>query len=50
MEKGNFIAAGDGVDPAKVPHKTLYTGARIPAIGLGTLATIATPQKRLLRQ
>jgi alcohol dehydrogenase (NADP+) len=39
MEKGNFIAAGDGVDPAKVPHKTLYTGARIPAIGLGTFGS-----------
>lgn len=29
----------DGVDPAQVPTKTLYTGAKIPAIGLGTFGS-----------
>ena len=33
---GKFIIARDGVDPAKVPQRTLYTGAKIPSIGLGT--------------
>ena len=28
-----------GVDPARVPYHTLYTGARIPAIGLGTFGS-----------
>jgi diketogulonate reductase-like aldo/keto reductase len=27
------------VDPALVPHRTLYTGARMPAIGLGTFGS-----------
>ena len=34
-----FIHAQDGVDPTIVPHKVLYTGARIPAIGLGTFGS-----------
>jgi diketogulonate reductase-like aldo/keto reductase len=29
----------DGVDPALVPARTLYTGARMPAIGLGTFGS-----------
>jgi alcohol dehydrogenase (NADP+) len=27
------------IDPALVPHRTLYTGARMPAIGLGTFGS-----------
>ena len=27
------------VDPALVPHRTVYTGARMPAIGLGTFGS-----------
>lgn len=29
----------DGVDPSLVPYRTVYTGARIPAIGLGTFGS-----------
>jgi len=29
----------DGVDPQLVPYRTTYTGARIPAIGLGTFGS-----------
>ncbi|NTU64382.1 MAG: aldo/keto reductase [Chloroflexi bacterium] len=31
--------ASDGVDPSRVPTRTLYTGAKIPAIGLGTFGS-----------
>src|SRR3954447_10514778 len=31
--------ARDGVDPALAPKRTLFTGARIPAIGLGTFGS-----------
>lgn len=34
-----FTFAEDGVDPALVPARTLYTGAKIPAIGLGTFGS-----------
>lgn len=34
-----FIMAHDAVDPAKIPYKRLYTGAKIPAIGLGTFGS-----------
>ncbi|MBE0535170.1 MAG: aldo/keto reductase [Phycisphaerae bacterium] len=37
MEK--FTLAPDGVNPAAVPARTLCTGARIPAIGLGTFGS-----------
>ena len=36
MENQTFEIAADGVDPARVPYQTLYTGARIPAVGIGT--------------
>ncbi len=29
----------DGVDPALVPQRRLYTGALMPAIGLGTFGS-----------
>lgn len=32
---GTFTAV-DGVDPQKVPKRRVYTGAQIPAVGLGT--------------
>lgn len=39
MENQTFEIAADGVDPARVPYQTLYTGARIPAIGIGTFGS-----------
>jgi diketogulonate reductase-like aldo/keto reductase len=38
-ERQTFTRAPDGVDPALVPSRTLYTGATLPAIGLGTFAS-----------
>ena len=35
----SFSIAEDGVDPAVVPQRTLWTGARMPAIGLGTFGS-----------
>ena len=34
-----WAPASDGVDPSRVPQRTLYTGARMPAIGLGTFGS-----------
>jgi alcohol dehydrogenase (NADP+) len=28
-----------GIDPSRIPHRTLYTGARMPSIGLGTFGS-----------
>jgi alcohol dehydrogenase (NADP+) len=39
MEKQKFTIASDGVDPNKVPQRILYTGAKIPGIGLGTFGS-----------
>lgn len=36
---GSFALAADGVDPDKVAKRTLYTGAKIPAVGLGTFGS-----------
>ena len=33
--------AADGVDPERVPQRTLYTGVQMPAIGLGTFGSDA---------
>ena len=38
--QGSFgISAGDSVDPSLVPQRTLYSGATMPAIGLGTFGS-----------
>ena len=39
QDSGSFVVAGDGVDPNKVPRRVLHTGAKIPAIGLGTFGS-----------
>ncbi len=37
--QSGFPLAGDGVNPAEVPQRTLYTGVKMPAIGLGTFGS-----------
>jgi len=37
--KENFTFDADGIDPGAVPYKTLYTGSKIPVIGLGTFGS-----------
>ena len=41
LTNSSSFASGDagGVDPALVPKRTLYTGAQLPAIGLGTFGS-----------
>lgn len=39
MINEKFMIACDGVDPNKVPQRTLYTGAKIPSVGLGTFGS-----------
>ena len=34
-----FEIANDSIDPAHVPYRTMYTGAKIPAVGLGTFGS-----------
>ena len=38
-----------GIDPARVPQRTLQTGARMPAIGLGTFGSDHVPAGRCRR-
>lgn len=39
IDESRFVPAPDGVAPEAVPKKTLYTGAQIPVIGLGTFGS-----------
>src|SRR5215813_10918519 len=39
LQDCSFSTSADGVHPALVPKRTLYTGAQIPAIGLGTFGS-----------
>ncbi len=38
-QPGSFAIAEDGVDPRRVPQRVLWTGATMPAIGLGTFGS-----------
>jgi alcohol dehydrogenase (NADP+) len=38
-EQRTFTIADDGVDPRQVPQRTLWTGKKMPAIGLGTFGS-----------
>jgi alcohol dehydrogenase (NADP+) len=38
-QQAPFAIAPDGVDPRQVPQRVLWTGARMPAIGLGTFGS-----------
>jgi alcohol dehydrogenase (NADP+) len=34
-----FQIVPDSIDPSRIPQRTVYTGAKIPAIGLGTFGS-----------
>ncbi len=42
-----FAIAADGVDPAQIPTRTLSTGAKMPAIGLGTFGSDHVPAEQM---
>ncbi len=42
-----MIPSHDGVDPRLVPQRTLYSGARMPAIGLGTFGSDHVPASQI---
>jgi threonine dehydrogenase-like Zn-dependent dehydrogenase len=44
-----LVGAGDGIDPALVPTQTLYTGARIPVMGLGTFGSDHVSPERVAK-
>ena len=39
MTAQSWSIAPDGVNPGKVPQRTLHTGAKMPAVGLGTFGS-----------
>lgn len=43
MSASKTIPDPDRIDPARIPQRTLHTGARMPAIGLGTFGSDHVP-------
>ncbi len=43
QQSAPYVGASDGVDPRRVPQRTVWTGAKVPAIGLGTFASDRFP-------
>ncbi len=39
IENQPFVIADDSVNPAAVPYRTVYTGAKLPAVGIGTFGS-----------
>ncbi|NMC07237.1 MAG: aldo/keto reductase [Candidatus Lokiarchaeota archaeon] len=46
-KSNQFTIAADGVDPRRVPSFTTRTGAKIPAIGLGTFGSDRVPGEEI---
>jgi len=48
--KADFLLTStEGVDPSRVPSRTLHTGALMPAIGLGTFGSDHVPPEEVAR-
>lgn len=47
LELGHLPPATDAVDPSQVPLRTLSSGAKIPAIGLGTFGSDHAPHEEV---
>ncbi|MHA1681690.1 MAG: aldo/keto reductase [Promethearchaeota archaeon] len=43
VNRDSFTIAVDGIDPSKIPQRVLSSGAKLPAIGLGTFGSDSVP-------
>lgn len=39
MEYKQFVIAEDAIDPNSIPKRTLYSGAKLPSVGIGTFGS-----------